>query len=122
MAILAIIGIGISLYLIYATFMEVHEAKNKLESEDEVKREEAISLYRTYAIAGICCLVTEIVALLISGNIISGILSFGCFAVCANCLYRLFDDEDTRNITKKDSDVLKDFLKNAEKDAKNKSK
>lgn len=121
MRILAIIGICIALYMLYSTLMMVQEISSAHDLSDEIKKEEILSPYRTYAIAGLSCLVVEVLCLFFS-NIIGGVLSVGCFVVCANCLYRLFDEQDKADFTKKDSDVLKDFLKNAERDAKNKSK
>lgn len=122
-AIVCIICIVISGYLVYLSLLRVY---NIVKSSENViskeNKEKLLKPIRFFALFGLLGVILGMVSLFFLHGIVQVIIPTAIILFVSTGLNRIFDEIEKFDITKKDSEVLDEFLKEAERDAKEKSK
>lgn len=121
--IISILSLLVSAYLVFLALVRTYNiAGIRQDIIDEDKKEELLAPLRGFVVIGLIGVILNIVSFIFFSDIILAVIGLFTFVACANSLYKIFDEIDKFNMSKKDSEILDDFLKNAAKDAKEKSK
>lgn len=124
MEILISIGaIGFSVFLgimsIYRAWTIVHLDKEIL---DDRKRKTLIEPLKTMIFVAFIGIIMGLISIIVPWFILKCILGVIPIIVCGNLLSRLWDELEKFDLSLKESDIVKKFLDNAEKDAIKKSR
>lgn len=128
----SIISIGFSSYLFYLICTRVYNL-SRLDNDilSGPKKDFYIKPLKVSAVISFVCMGLGLLSLILPQiKVLSKVIpsiSYYVIAiipilVCANLLYKLFDEMEEFDLTKKDSEILKEFLMKTEKDAREKSK
>lgn len=122
-ALACIICIAISIYLIYLSLLRVYNIANSSENVvSKDKKEELLKPIRFFVLFGLLGVILGFVSLFLLKGILQVIIPVVIILFVSTGLNRIFDEIEKFTITKKDSEILEEFLEKAERDAKEKSK
>ena len=112
-----------SAYLVFLALVRTYNIAGIAEEiVEEEKKEKLLKPLRTFVVTGLAGLILNVIAFLLLPEMIKVVIGFITFVIVASSLYKIFDEIDSFDLSKKDSEILRDFLNDAQKDAKEKSK
>lgn len=117
--VVCIICIIVSVYLIYLSSIKAFEISKM---DDDRQEEEELKNIRMFSYVAIAGIFIGIISLLFFKGVIQVAIPAVIIFIVSTGINRILIEEEKKENVKNDYEILEDFLKEAEKDAKEKSK